>query len=206
MLRFTPPFAPFLNKWTEFSTATESEADGRLRNLLQHLHDITAPHVLPILDKINKARASQTIDWELLKSSCVPGELVYGQWLRQPQAYRITGTDTWWDDGRQYLKLSVEYYDWDGQRCGFGRTDLTTVDFCGEIPLSKLKFVPFKFLKRPELIREQLIGRGKVFEKMIGYQFKHYSGTKMVKLPNGCIKMGQVGVSKSMFVLQLTSL
>lgn len=100
----------------------------------------------------------------------------------------------YWDDERDCdcLKLDVEFYDWDGQRSGFRGIEFRTLEFEDEKPLGKLRFVPFKLLKRPEQVRVQLVERGKIFEKMQGYHFKHYSGMKMVKTPEGCLKTGQV--------------
>lgn len=204
VLSFEPPFAPFLNKWDEFNAALEAENRRHLKSLLQHLHTIIAPYVIPILERINKAGASQTIDYDLLKSICVPGELIYGSWLREPQAYKITRTEIIWDENDiECLKLDVEYYDWDGQRCGFRETSYTTKKFDDEIPLSKLRFVPFKLLKRPEQVKAPLIERGKTFEKMLGYHFKHYSGTKFVKQANGCMKTGKVQMQKFLLVIKL---
>ena len=193
ILSFKPPFKSFLNKWDEFAGALASESNSRLRKLLQQVYDIVSPTVLPILERINKARASQTIDWELLKSSCVPGELVYGKFFREPQAYKIVGFNTWWEEGGvEFMKVIVNYWDWDGQRNGSRRTEFITRQFSGETPLNDLKFVPFKFLRRAEEFKDQLITRGKAFEALLGYHFKHYSGKKLTRLPNGCMKMGQV--------------
>ncbi|KAJ9659976.1 hypothetical protein H2198_002866 [Neophaeococcomyces mojaviensis] len=192
ILSFEPPFKPFLLKWESLTAALELEPQGRLRNLLQHVYDIVSPAVLPILEKINKARASQTIDWELLKSSCVPGELIYGKFFREPQAYKIVKFGTWWEDNIECMKLDVDYHDWDGHKAGFRRTQFVIKQFEAEIPLNDLKIVPFKFLKREQQVREQLIERAKSFEKLLGYHFKHYSGNKLTKLPTGCMKMGQI--------------
>lgn len=196
ILAFKPPFASFLHKWTEFKFAVESDnQDAKLQHFLRYLYDIISPVVTPTLDKINKARDSQTIDWDLLKSSCVPGELVHGSWFGESQAYKIVKNETYWGGpmgNEEYLKLDVEYYDWDGQKSGFRRTEFHTKSFNGEIPLSDLRYVPFKFLKRENQIREELIARGKKFEAMIGYHFKYYLGTKFTKLPCGKMKKGQL--------------
>ncbi|KAK5943620.1 hypothetical protein PMZ80_004628 [Knufia obscura] len=193
ILRFEPPFKPFQHMWDDFTVALESESDGRLKNLLQHVRDIVSPSILPVIERVNKARASQTIDWDLLKSSCVPGELIYGKFAREPQAYKIIRFDTWWDrEGNEYMKLEVDYFDWDGQKTGFRRTEFNTKIFGGEVPLNDLRFVPFKFLKKLPEVKEQLIERGKDFEKLLGYHFKHYSSNKLTKLPNGGMKLGQI--------------
>lgn len=195
VLAFKPPFAPFLHKWPAFRSAVNSDSqDTKLQHLLQHLFDIVAPVVSPTLEKINKACKSQTIDWQLFKSSCVPGELIYGSWFSKPQAYKIVGQELYWGGPigtTEFLKLEVEYHDWDGQKSGFRQTEFHIEEFRGEVPLTNLEQVPFKFLKREETVREELIARGKKFENMIGYHFKHYSGTKFTKTPSG-MRKGQL--------------
>lgn len=179
VLSFEAPFQPFLFKWTDFKKALDGEEDTKLHNLLQHLHDIISPLVEPVLDKVKRAKTTQTIDWNLLVECCVPGEMILGTFQQRQQAYKITAASVRYNDLGQYLRLDVDYYDWDGVRAGTRSTRYRVQQFCDEQSLKNLDFIPFRFLKNLDEVKAELIERGKLFESMIGYSFRHYTGVRI---------------------------
>lgn len=181
VLKFDSPFQALLFKWSDFNKALETEADAKLRNLLQSLHDIVSPSIEPILHKVKRAKATQSIDWNLLVDTCVPGELILGSNQSRQQAFKVTASGIDYDQfDRKYLWLDVDYHDWDGVRSGARSTKFRVNKFKGEKSLKILPFVPFQFLRNQYEIKSELIERGKLFESMIGYSFRHYSGIKIM--------------------------
>lgn len=181
VLSFESPFKPFLHKWPEFKSALEEEMNDKLRNLIQHLHDIVSPFVNPVLGRIEKAKRTQTIDWNLLEESCVPGELILSTRYKRQQVYRVTSSKVGRDvAGNKCLKVSVDYHDWDGIRSGTRSTRCQVTKFDDEKSLKSLDFVPFKFLNNADEIKSELAERGKLFESMLGYSFRHYDGVKIM--------------------------
>lgn len=181
VLKFDAPFQPFMFKWAAFNEAVERETDPKLRNLLQSLHDIVCPSIEPVLHKVKRAKAAQSIDWRLLVDTCVPGELVLGTLQQRQQAFKITASGTDWDaNNERYLWLKVDYHDWDGIRSGARSSRFRVTKFKGEKSLKTLPMIPFQFLRDRHEIKAELIERGKLFESMAGYSFRHYNGVKLL--------------------------
>lgn len=181
VLKFDSPFQPFMFKWAAFQKLLETETDTELGNLLQHLHDIVSPAIEPVLHKAKRAKATQSLDWNLLAETCVPGELILGTFQSRQQAFKITASRIDWDElNRRYLLLNCDYHDWDGIRSGTQSISFRVNQFIGEKSLKGLPFVPFQFLRNQYEVKSELIERGKLFESMIGYSFRHYKGIKLM--------------------------
>lgn len=83
-----------------------------------------------------------------------------------------------------YWRITVEYIDWDGSRCGYAETNFHISLFRGLRHVNSLEVYPLPFHKEPEALKSSLVERGKKFERLRGYHFQNYKG-KMRLLGGG---------------------
>ena len=64
----------------------------------------------------------------------------------------------------------------DGENFGFASTRLLIYTFQGTTPIVKLSAYPLEYHRDLEKVKGQLIERGQAFERLSGYNYKHYKG------------------------------
>ncbi|KAK8097475.1 P-loop containing nucleoside triphosphate hydrolase protein [Apiospora sp. TS-2023a] len=71
---------------------------------------------------------------------------------------------------------SLESIDWNGQYFGFRPATMRIRSYRGEVPIESLSICPLKWLRDQAAISKHLIARGRRFEALRGYHFKHFDG------------------------------
>ncbi|KAK4184992.1 ATPase family AAA domain-containing protein 3B [Podospora australis] len=117
-----------------------------------------------------------------------PGTIVYSKVLGQNRAFKVT--EIWYDNNEQCPGLGVraDYVDYDGERLGVRRFDLFIPKYPGTRDLNEMPTMPFDLLKEKDDIREELIARGRKFEKYLGQHFLQYNGIALKKTNQGYAK------------------
>ncbi|KAK3329966.1 hypothetical protein B0H66DRAFT_508811 [Apodospora peruviana] len=120
-----------------------------------------------------KSTKPETIQFEDLWTIFPPGQLVYGRpFQNQHQVFIVKDNRGSWPSqdrrGRGFAswELDVWSYDWkDGSFC---RTDFTLrfEDFDGHLPLISLPYFPFELHPDYEVVRTELVERGKLFRQV----------------------------------------
>lgn len=77
--------------------------------------------------------------------------------------------------GRVYA-LNCEKVDWDGENFGRGRDNLKIFEFSGTLPISQLAAYPLKYHSDEATLKERLIERGRLFERLQGFHYKAFKG------------------------------
>lgn len=76
--------------------------------------------------------------------------------------------------------MSVEYLDWDGERCGYATTSVAIPFFEGIQRVLSLPAYPLSFSLDAEAVRARIRARGRRFEELRGYHFRSCVGTKIL--------------------------
>ncbi|KAK7968671.1 P-loop containing nucleoside triphosphate hydrolase [Apiospora saccharicola] len=80
---------------------------------------------------------------------------------------------------------TLESIDWNGQYFGFRPATVRIRSYRGEVPIESLSLCPLKWLQDQAAVSKHLIARGRQFEALRGYHFKHFDGV-------GCNEWGGI--------------
>lgn len=187
-LTFKQPFEPFVHRWTQFSEAVRTEQDSETKAHLELFHKILQVE----LQEPIKARDDFILNGVITYDTCwmifEPGTIVFTVEDKQKVAARLrSGAFTQTGCGNVY-RLSCEYVDWDGENFGLGNTALDIYEFRGTAEITSLSALPLHYHPTIDQVKEDLIRRGKAFEKLRGYHYKHYQGIGSAQGPWGPIR------------------
>ncbi|KAK4109340.1 P-loop containing nucleoside triphosphate hydrolase protein [Canariomyces notabilis] len=127
----------------------------------------------------------KAIAYDKLWTLFPPKSIVYCKLLGQNRALRVV--QTWYDDGELSpgLYFQVEYVDFDGDRLGTGRLELAIPRYPGVQELNQLNAMPLDLLNDAKEVREELLARGRKFERYIGQHFLQYNGIAAKRTKDG---------------------
>ena len=187
-LTFQAPFEPFVHRWTQFSAAVQTEGDSETKAHLDLFHKTLE---LELQDAI-KARDDFILNKVITYDSCwmifEPGCIVFAVEDKQKVAVRLkSGAHVQTKCGNAY-RLSCEYVDWDGETFGMTGATLNIWEFRGTAKITSLSAFPLEYHPAVDKVKEDLVRRGKLFQKLSGYHYKHYQGIGSAQGPWGPIK------------------
>ena len=84
--------------------------------------------------------------------------------------------------------LNCEKVDWDGEAFGLGQTRTLIYGFQGTKAITNLTAFPLKYHDDVAAIEKELVDRGKFFEQLAGYHYKHYRGVAIAQGAWGPVK------------------
>lgn len=186
---FQPPYRPLVHRWTVLNhlhdeLMADDDAQADEKQAAQVLLDFLRPIMTPSIEALSQTRDTGMIYFDDVWKIFPPSELIVSKASGVPLVYRVltyklrkTYLETYW-------KLTVEYVDWDGSRCGYLEKTLHIPFFNGLSHVHSLDVYPLSFHKEPEVLRESLVERGRKFERLRGYYLQNYKG-KMLGLTGG---------------------
>ncbi|KAK0624894.1 P-loop containing nucleoside triphosphate hydrolase protein [Bombardia bombarda] len=134
----------------------------------------------------------KAIAYDRLWTLFPPNTIVHTEVLDQNRAYRVY--NTWYESGeipRFYLTLS--FVDFDGENIGTRRTQLYIPKYIGTQDLRELSCMPLSMHNDADVIREQLVARGRKFESLIGQHYMEYNGVGLKRGERGYIRFNVAG-------------
>jgi hypothetical protein len=187
-LTFQAPFEPFVHRWSQFSEAVQTEKDLETK---MHLDLFYKTLEIELQDSI-KARDDFILNGVITHGTCwmifEPGTIVSAVEDKQKVAVCLkSGSYVQTRCGFVY-RLMCEFVDWDGENFGLGNTSLDIREFQGTAKITALSAFPLLYHPAMDRLKEELILRGKAFEKLRGYHYKHYQGIASGQGPWGPIK------------------
>lgn len=187
-LTFSAPFQPFVHRWSKLVDAVENEEDSETKAHLKLFHKTLE---VELHDSI-KARDDFILNGVITYDTCwmifEPGSTVFTLDNGQKSAVRLVNgnyTDT--RCGKAYT-LNCQVVDWDGENFGWNSTRINIWEFQGTAKITKLSAFPLEYHPAIDKVKEDLIQRGKSFESLHGYHYKHYLGIAIGEGPWGPIK------------------
>ena len=175
-LTFKAPFKPFVHRWSRLVGALRSEEDEETKAHLDLFHHTMETELKDDLKARDDYILNKVITFETLWMIFEPGSIVFGQDDSQDCAFRLS-------DGRYVetrcgnaFQLDCQKVDWDGENFGFASSRLYIYQSLGTTPITKLSAFPLEYHRDLARVKKELVERGRAFERLAGYHYKHYNG------------------------------
>ena len=194
-LEFEPPFAAFVYRWNGFCAAVTNEQDPTVKSHLELLHGVLETEMKDDIKARDDLLAHNVITYDYLWMLFEPGSVVVTAKGGQDQAVLLTSGDYTTVCNCPVYSLTCKNVDWDGSDFGYGSARYNIPAFSGTAPISSLLAFPIMYHSEKDEATERLIARGKVFERLSGYNYKQYQGIAMGDGPWGPIRYN-VSLSK----------
>ena len=192
-MTFTPPFEPFVHRWTRLRTAVAAEKDSETKAHLDLLYHVLEEELRNEIKARDDLIAHGVIKFDYAWMLFEPGCIVYSTKNGEPCAVKLQSGHYGENDCGRYYSLSCQHVDWNGEIFGYGRSMLTIGEFVGTKPITQLTAFPLSFHPKGKEVRAALTKRGSTFESLAGYQYKAYQGIAIGEGPWGPVKYN-VGV------------
>ena len=121
---------------------------------------------------------SGTSNYEILRETFWPGDIIVDQRPTIPRAYRVIDAlyyENCWTR-EFYLHFEAEYFDFDGIQFGTVAETFRIEKFEGVKYIHDLPVFPLKYHADQHAIRKHLLERGRKFVSLKGQNFKTHSG------------------------------
>ena len=176
---FEAPFQPLFHHWTDIQQAAKDETRTDTRNHLKVLIKALEPTFSNVQESVDDCRNFGKIEFERLWAILKPGSLLYTTKDGQDSIVRLQNVYK----RKDRYDLSYEYVDWKGDEFGFLNDTTSIYKYKGTISTTDLQFTPLDLQPEKLALKEKMISRGRVFEKLQGYHFKAYSSPALVINP-----------------------
>jgi hypothetical protein len=175
---------------------------AHLKILLRYLdkdYAETKKTLYPLLD-------SHTITfdliWALLKPNTIAYTATYGN-SNEPRAFKVDYATKEFSPSRGvWYRIRGRYLDYDGKAFGMGKLDVDINSFKGATKIANLATYPLRFHKDPDLLRQQLVERGRKFVALAGMNYRYHQGMAFYKKKRNIVKVnvnGRVMVDAAIF-------
>lgn len=187
-LTFKAPFQPFVHRWRNLVEELEQESDEEAKGHLKLLHSILGSELENDLKAREDYILNGVITYDTAWMIFEPGTIIYNREDNQDRAARFTsGSYVQLRCGNAY-RLNCQIVDWDGESFGLGSWDKHIMQWEGTEKITELSAYPLEYHPELEKTKQELIKRGRAFENLSGYHFKHYQGAATGEGPWGPIK------------------
>jgi hypothetical protein len=178
-VEFEPPFEPFVHRWEAFRKAHADEKDATTKKHLDLLFNVLDEELRDAIREKNDHVAHGVVQFKNIWTIFEPGTLIFNlnTEFNAERVYRLhEGSFATNDCIGPHYRLNVDYVDFDGHRFGLGRASLAIPAFAGTQEIINLAAFPLNFHPDVDGVCERVIARGRIFEELKGYHFKHYDG------------------------------
>ena len=184
-LTFSAPFKPFVHRWKNLVHVLEQESDPEAKAHLTLLHRVLEQELRDDLKALDDYILNGVITFSTCWMIFEPGVLVYGVKDGQPAVAKLSDGSYCKTRCGMIFSLPCTMVDWDGEHFGWTTANFAIGDFGGTAKITKLSAYPFNYHPKLEKTKTELIQRGKVFEALSGYHYKHYQGIAVGQGPLG---------------------
>lgn len=150
------------------------DADPEAIKHLELLLDFIQDEFKDVIDESENLLEQGMINYQYLWTIFKPGCTIYAPVFGQHRAFTLeSGQYQYNPDGFQ---LSLEYVDFDGDDMGTRGSCRMVADFAGSQKISELSAYPLEWHPENDEIKQQLVARGRRWEKHAGMHFCNYKG------------------------------
>ncbi|KAL8819490.1 MAG: hypothetical protein Q9223_002078 [Gallowayella weberi] len=175
-LTFKTPFKPFVHRWADLVAAIAKEDDFKAESHLILFYRTMKEELQDDLKARDDYILNRVITWSTCWMIFEPGALIFAMEDKEQVALRLkSGSYTTTQQGNAF-SLDCEYVDWDGERFGLASVRKLIYEFQGTTVITKLTAFPLQYHENLSKVKKELIDRGKAFESLSGYRYKHYTG------------------------------
>jgi len=189
---FFPPYIPLVHRWDKLLILhlrlavkkdlglSPEEREMKLTaigQLMSFLKLLLTPSVSAFAETRRTGKIAFDIVWQIFP----PGELVVTDFFGVKGVCRVLKYKKKTPRGEPaYWVITMEYVDWNGERCGLTETKCLIYEFEGFQRVLSLPVYPVSFVEDPAGWKERATERGRKFEQLRGYHFLSYNGTKVL--------------------------
>ncbi|KAI1322178.1 ATPase [Xylariaceae sp. FL0255] len=174
-LVFDAPFAPFVHRWFDFTTYMNKEdLDTTTKEHLVILQDILKYEIGDAITAFEDYVSNGVVTYEHLWMIFPPGSVVLAAHKGPLSAFELG--DTKYKETRcgKFFELKADCVDYSGKSFGRYTEYINIPEFVGIKPIKGLHAFPLPFHPEKEAVSAALIQRGRIFEKLAGYNYKAY--------------------------------
>lgn len=185
-LEFSGRFEPLVHRWPRLREAIahlnkkRDEGDTSVGELIDHaklLDELLVEEFSEIKEAMGDMQENGVITFQHLWTIFQPSDLVFTKNEGQDRALRLLSSAYGVDRNQQpVFWLTCVYVDFDGQRFGTQKFNLSIPSFEGTRRVNTLVAFPLNFHNQHEQLRVKLIDRGAKVEALAGSHFRNYNG------------------------------
>jgi len=170
---FAPPFLPFVHRWQDMLAHTETvDKDSDTYEHLVLLRNVLEPLLKKSFETIDDIKKTGHVAFMDLPLLYVPETVVLKHETREAGIFRSCrfskGKPSHWD-------IAIDVVDWDGRRCGLYTKNWQVFEYRGLRALTSLEVSPLSGLADQDKIRQELVDRGRVYERLRGQYFMAFT-------------------------------
>ncbi|RSL99891.1 hypothetical protein CEP52_009419 [Fusarium oligoseptatum] len=177
---FEPPFMPIVHRWDKLRSLCEGNDDKPSTESATQLMNFLRLILAPQVDSLANTRKTGNVRFEDLWQIFPPHELVVTSFYDVEALCRVAKYELIERFDSTYWKVTLEYLDWNGHRCGYATTKVTIPYFPGHRRVVSLPVYPLSFQSDATGMRKRILERGRIFESLRGYHFRACTGTKIL--------------------------
>jgi hypothetical protein len=175
-LTFKPPFKPFVHRWANLVAALKNEANSEARSHLDLFHRIMGEELQDDLKARDDYILNKVITWDTCWMIFEPGTIVFSNEDKEKCALRLKNGSYVETPCGPAFALDCEKVDWNGENFGLGQIRRLIYSFHGTKSITRLTAFPLEYHEEMVEVKKELIERGKTFERLAGFHYKHYKG------------------------------
>ncbi|KAI1444641.1 P-loop containing nucleoside triphosphate hydrolase protein [Annulohypoxylon stygium] len=181
VIEFYLPLIPFLHRWDRLLQAEKTEENSTKKQLLRNLRETIEPELKDAFQASKNLERTGYINFQHILVPFVPGDVLVRTEHGALSAAILERSYVVSRGESKQCTLTVHVVDWNGVKIGYRLKRWTIDEFEGFQKVTDLSVCPLKYRPDQEKIRESLIDRGRVFEKLCGQHVKQYAGQVFVR-------------------------
>lgn len=179
---FLPPYKALVHRWDRLQTLHQElkDSDGQdaKKTAVNQLIEFLEPILAPSIEDLTATRESGKVRYDMLWQIFPPGETVLTKLWGVDTVGRVVKYHK--SSSRKCWFITIEYIDWDGEKCGYQRTDVRIPWYAGYTRVTSLPGYPLSYADNADKLKETLAARGRRFQELRGYHFLNYDGVKVL--------------------------
>lgn len=180
---FAPPYKPLVHRWDRLQILhqelNDSAGHDDKKEAVDQLVNFLQPILAQSIEDLASTRDTGKVHYDMMWQIFPPGETVITKFWGIDTACRVVKYHKSVSRGSWFI--TVEYVDWDGEKCGFQTTEvqIKRSTYSGFTRVSSLPVYPLSFSENPDAVKESMEARGRRFQELRGYHFLNYKGVKL---------------------------
>lgn len=187
-LTFKAPFQPFVHRWKNLLEALGTEQDPESKSHLGLLHRVLEAELRDDLKARDDFILNGVITFSTMWMIFEPGSTVFSVKDGQNCAAKFNSGSYQSSRCGAHYALSCQIVDWDGENFGLGGAQFSVWEWEGTKKITKLSAYPLGYHPNLSKLKDELVSRGKAFQELSGYHYKHYQGIALGEGPWGPVK------------------
>lgn len=169
------PYRVLFHYKDELEKAGEGLQDQEAVAHLDLLLDFIDEHFKETIEETDNLKEQGLVSYEYLWTIYRPGMTICAPVYGQPRAFTLSNYGYSCDPPG--LQLAMDFVDFDGEDLGNRSSSRLVSAFAGAVAINELSAYPIQYHAAPDVLRQQLIDRGRRMEKYAGMNFCCYDGT-----------------------------